>query len=107
MNGNINTILIIITFLIILCFFKIVMNNQEKILKKLSSVKEQKAEDINTYSDHTIKEQVKLDKKGFTKGDIKIIGEDNYEVIAVIMASVSNYSNIPLQSLNIKYIKKL
>lgn len=105
-NFNINSGLIIAGVLVILYFLKLIMNNQERLTKRLS---EREENNNDTAVVQTINKPLKTeeDKKGSTKGDAKISGDIDEEVVAVIMASVSEYSKIPLNSLKIKSIKKL
>lgn len=112
MNGinnfdfDINSGLIIVGVLLILYFLKLIMNNQKSLAKKLSKTEENNYDNtlVEVGSDTDVKDVV---KKGITKGDARIIGNIDEEVMAVIMASVSVYSKIPLNCLKIKSIKKL
>lgn len=105
-NLNINSVLIAAGILIILYFLKLIMNKQESIAKKLSEI-EKSRNDITAVQTNGRPEIVENPKKGSTNGDVKISGDIDEEIMAVIMASVSEYSKIPLNSLKIKSIKKL
>lgn len=105
-NFDLNSALIIVGVLVILYFLKLIMNNQERIIKKLNK----KTENINDFAVTQTSKEFNFDdslKKGNTKGETEISGDIDDETLAVIMASVSQYSKIPLKSLKIKYIKKL
>lgn len=99
---NLNDFLVIICTLFILYFLKLILNNQEKIIKKLNDKKE-KAEKL---SENTCTSNVKK-AKGTSEGELEITEDINEEVLAVIMSSVSAYSKIPLNSLKIKSIRKI
>lgn len=105
-NLDMNSVLIIAGVLVILYFLKLIMNNQERLARKLARIEENKCDTaiIQTSNEPEVLEN---DKKGSTNGDAIISGDINEEVLAVIMASVSKYSKIPLKSLKIKSIKKL
>jgi Na+-transporting methylmalonyl-CoA/oxaloacetate decarboxylase gamma subunit len=45
--------------------------------------------------------------KGLSRGETKLVGLEDEEQIAVIMAAVSSASNIPLSGLRIRSIKKV
>lgn len=105
-NLDINSALIIVGVLIILYFLKLIMNNQESLAKKLSK-REGNKYDTTIIQTSNESETIEITKKGSTKGDVIITGDISEEVMAVIMASVSEYSKIPLKSLKIKSIKKL
>lgn len=107
MQGDLNTIFIIILLLIVICFMKIITNNQKEIIKKISSRHDTISENSNLPINNSIKKHTLPMDNEITCGNVKIIGEDNDEVVAVIMASVSAYANVPLKSLNIKCIKKM
>lgn len=105
-NFDINSALIVVGVLLILYFLKLIMNNQESLAKKLSKREENKY-DATIVQTSNETDASDITKKGKTKGDTKISGDISEEVMAVIMASVSEYSRIPLKSLKIKSIKKL
>ena len=46
-------------------------------------------------------------KTGLAKGEAKLVGLEDEEHVAVIMAAVSNAANIPLTALRIKSIKRI
>jgi hypothetical protein len=87
-------------------FLKLIMNNQERIIKRLNI----KAENVNDSAVTQTSKEFNSDestKIGSTEGETQISGDIDDEVLAVIMASVSEYTKIPLKSLKIKSIKKL
>jgi len=106
-NLDVNAILLIAGILLILYFLKIIMNNQERILKKLSNPENASKVNIDNLTKINTQKVPSAKEKGITKGDSKITDVDNDELIAVIMTAVSHASNIPLTSLKIKSIKKL
>jgi len=106
-NLNVSAVLLIAGILLILYFLKIIINNQEKLLKKLSNSENVSRINSEVLPNKTLNKPLISKDKGITKGDTKIGNVDTDEIIAVIMAAVSNASNIPLTSLKIRSIKKL
>lgn len=108
-NSNINVyaVLLIAGILLVLYFLKTIINNQEKIISLLSQ-KDLALGIANAAEPARASEEniVSMDK-GATSGDAKVIGLDDDEITAVILAAVSHASNIPLNSLKVKSIKKI
>lgn len=46
-----------------------------------------------------------VQKTGTSVGELEVDGEENDEIVAVILAAVSNYTDIPMNELKITSIK--
>lgn len=106
-NLDINMIVIIVGIVAVLYCLKIIITNQEEIIKKLSHREEKLNLNTTVLPSKETMKSIVSDKKGSTKGDASIIGIDNDETIAVILSAVSYHTTIPLKSLKVKLIKKL
>ena len=107
LNLDINSVILIAGVLLVLYFLKTIINNQEKIISKLSLREDTPNTISGAMAARDYKETTVPMDKGTTKGDAKIIGVDDDEITAVILTAVSHASNIPLNSLKVKSIKKL
>lgn len=94
----------------ILCVGIVLVVLQSKILKLLLNGAKVKDEvkvikpEVEVKPQHTLKAPVKT---GLTKGEAKLLGIEDDEQVAVIMAAVSNAANIPLTQMKIKSIRKI
>ncbi|EYE87937.1 sodium pump decarboxylase subunit gamma [Fervidicella metallireducens AeB] len=111
LNTTVVCMLIVFIVLILLSFIIVIQN---KILNFLTSLKSKKPED--TKIEEEVKPQLErntvampsvVDKSGIVRGDAKLCGIADEETAAVIMAAVSEASDIPLSKLNIKSIRLL
>jgi len=107
LNLDINSVILIAGILLVLIFLKTIINNQEKMISKLSHREDVPKTISEAMPAMDSKEKLVPLYKGTTKGDAKIIGVDDDEITAVILTAVSHASNIPLNSLKVKSIKKL
>jgi Na+-transporting methylmalonyl-CoA/oxaloacetate decarboxylase gamma subunit len=106
-NTTIIAMGIVFAVLILLAVMIII---QSKILRVISSFStgEEKKEEPAGFTPAVVEtpRAAFLDKGGKTAGEAKLLGVDE-EHIPVIMAAVSNVSNIPLTSLRIRSIRKV
>ncbi|MDF2674830.1 MAG: Oxaloacetate decarboxylase, gamma chain [Clostridiales bacterium] len=103
------TIFITMVF-VILIILAAMMVLQSKILRVLSKQDKEVDEVKVSKPEVEVKHQEVLkapSKTGLTKGETKLVGIEDDEHAAVIMAVVSNAANIPLTSLKIKSIKRI
>jgi len=107
LNLDINAIILIALILLVLYFLKTIINNQEKIISKLSHREDVPMAINEALPARNLKENQVQRVKGATKGDAKVIGVNDDEITAVILTAVSHVANIPLNSLKVKSIKKL
>jgi Na+-transporting methylmalonyl-CoA/oxaloacetate decarboxylase gamma subunit len=104
------TIVCMAIVFIVLIILAVIIVLQSKILKLLSK-QEKEADEVKV--NKPVVEVKHQDvpstpvKTGLTKGEAKLVGLEDEEHAAVIMAAVSNAANIPLTALRIKSIKRI
>lgn len=106
--GTNSTLLAIGIIVAILILIEIMI--QSKMLKLLTKQAE-KLEEVKS-NKHQAKEKPQnivntLTNTGLAKGETKLLGIEDEEIVAVIMAAVSNTVNIPLEALKIRSIKRI
>lgn len=90
-----------IVFLVLIAL-SIIITIQSKIMSAFSKMSFAKPEpEISTAQNSSFK------KSGITSGETILIGIDDEETVALIMAIVSHHVNIPLNELKFKSIKAL
>lgn len=99
---------------IVLILLAVLIVIQSRILKVLSDIAERKeAKETRLSNDYeetpkASKQETKmLVQKGSTKGEMELLGVEEEEHVAAIMAAVSTTTNIPVSALRIKSIKRI
>jgi Na+-transporting methylmalonyl-CoA/oxaloacetate decarboxylase gamma subunit len=104
------TIVCLALVFVVLIILAVIIILQSKILKLLSK-HEMKADEVKVNKPVVeVKNQYVPSapvKTGLTKGEAKLLGIEDEEHVAVIMAAVSNAANIPLTALRIKSIRRI
>jgi cytoskeletal protein RodZ len=82
---------------------------QARILEAISSIsiKEKAQENIVVPQQTVQRSAIPSTEKQQVKGEVKLVGVEDEELVAAIMVAVSNASNIPLSSLKIRSIKRV
>lgn len=104
------TIVSMVIVFIVLIILAVIIVLQSKILKLLTK----QAKELQEVRDSKPKVDVKPqyimntpENTGLSKGETKLLGIENEEHVAVIMAAVSNAVNIPITALKIRSIKRV
>lgn len=104
------TIVFIVMVFVILIILAAMMVLQSKILRVLSK-QDKEVDEVKVIKPEVeVKHQEvlkSLGKIGLAKGEAKLVGIEDDEHVAVIMAAVSSAANIELTSLKIKSIKRI
>lgn len=104
------TIVCMAIVFVVLIILAVIIVLQSKILKLLSK-QEKEADEVKVNKPvvevkHQDAQSTPV-KTGLTKGEAKLVGIEDEEHVAVIMAAVSDAANIPLTTLRIKSIKRI
>lgn len=100
---GINTTVICMSIVfIVLIVLSLVIAAQTKLLGLLSGKEEKPEKD-----DALQTEEAVVDRKGMTSGETVVVGVEDKETLAIIMAVVSREVDIPLSELRFKAIKAL
>ncbi|GEM_PF-2247041 len=96
---------------IVLILLAVLIVIQSRTLKVLSSIAERKETKLSKVHEEapkaSVQEPRKPVQKGSTKGEMDLLGVEEEEHVAAIMAAVSAASNIPVSALKIKSIKRI
>lgn len=110
---NTTVIAMAIVFLVLVLLAVIIvvqsktLNAISNLAHRMDKVEEKEKSTVQAKPEITKKSQPQGVDKGFTKGETKLVGVENEEHVAVIIAAVSNATDMPLTSLKIKSIKRV